>query len=215
MKRGVSIERVSFGMVIGSALVFFIFMVWLLRNTNQSFLASMSFVSMVSLFLPRFFYATTAWSTYLSKQQTAIIEIILVLLLSLNGIGALGFYLTTMYFDLTLHVIGPIGTGVIVSLFIGGLLKAKKIFSIWRVQVISSLFAAFLIFFWEFWEFYGDQLLGTSMFGQPGELNDTVYDVIAGLLSLYVVLFINYFIFSSPVSVVKKIHVVSKSKKSF
>ncbi|MBU0498068.1 MAG: hypothetical protein KKG04_08990 [Candidatus Thermoplasmatota archaeon] len=127
-------------------------------------------------------------------KKTAIIEFILVLMLSLNGIGALGFYLSITYYDMVLHASAPIGAAVVLYLMVNSVLDKKGKYTFLRGQGLVLAMTTVGIFLWEGWEYYGDLIFGTMMRGQPGEPLDTTYDILAGICSLTVIYIINTYI---------------------
>ncbi len=178
------LERISLLLVSATAVVFVLFSIYLFRNSDENFRAVIGLVSAVSVFIPRFLYKYSAWGKHLSLFSTAVIEILLVLLLAFNGIGALGFYLGIQYYDMTLHVLSPIASGAILFIIIRSVLKNKRENSMTRASVITIILTFIGIFAWEVWELFGDTYLGTKMLGQPGEPLDTAYDIVGGIVSL-------------------------------
>ncbi len=114
-------------------------------------------------------------------QDAASMQLIWIFMLVSNGLGAVGLYYIWFYYDLLIHFINPLlGTEFLFFLFH---YWWKTDPNFW--QMIRFIFVAIAaVFLWEWYEVILDALLGTSMVGQPGESNDTLMDIMAGIVGV-------------------------------
>lgn len=193
----VSIKRIIPILNIFIALGFLAFSVYLFafgEFKDDTFRAYMAAVSAALSLMPTFIYHTTDWKKHISYHAMNMAEMLTAFLLVLNGLGALGFYRTTQYYDLALHIINPFFITIVLSILIAEYLQSRKKYSLLRVQMWAVIAVFGSVFLWEIWEFWGDQVFGTEMFGQDGEwYEDTISDVLGGFLGIAAALFFNTF----------------------
>ncbi len=170
-----------------SSLLFFVFSVLFSDSTNQEmqFTSVMAAVSGVSLWLP---YLIVLWLDvrhWVSLFSICVAQGLWMFMLIWNGLGALGMYQIWHYYDMVLHFTYPIIGGLWLSIMISGWLHKHNRFSLRSVQRITVVLVASLILLWEGFEALSDAEFGTRMFGQAGEVHDTMYDILAGFSSLF------------------------------
>jgi hypothetical protein len=129
-------------------------------------------------------WTTLTWSIKHDRvafQDAASMQLIWIFMLASNGLGAIGLYYIWFYYDLVIHFVNPLlGTEFLFFLFH---YWWKEQPSFW--QMIRFIFVAIAaVILWEWYEVILDALLGTSMVGQPGESNDTLTDIMAGILGV-------------------------------
>ena len=114
-------------------------------------------------------------------QDAASMQLIWIFMLASNGLGAIGLYYIWFYYDLVIHFVNPLlGTEFLFFLFH---YWWKTDPNFWQM-IRFILVAIAAVFLWEWYEVILDALLGTSMVGQPGESNDTLTDIMAGVLGI-------------------------------
>ncbi len=116
-------------------------------------------------------------------QDAASMQLIWIFALASNGFGAIGLYYIWFYYDLVIHFINPLLATEFLFFLFHYWWKQEPDF--W--QMIRFIFIAIgLVLLWEWYEAILDFLLGTSMVGQAGEANDTLTDIMAGILGVLV-----------------------------
>lgn len=156
---------------------------WFPDFYNPKFMAMMAFISAFLIVLPRLIFKT---NNDLKKQQSLnFLQAGLIIILALNGLGALGLfqlYRVGIQYDKLVHFIGPFIFIIIVSRF--GFQWYK-----WSLKK-SIILAAILVFIggfiWELFEFFMDYLFRTQMLGQYGEFafKDTIWDIIFNMFGI-------------------------------
>lgn len=185
------LPRLSLLYISASSVGFVVFGFYLLHTDDNLFRVVMAFFSPFFIFAPRVLCRYVLQMQFISQRMLAVLEMLIAFMLSLNGIGALGLYLETQYYDLFLHFLNPFLIAGIISILIGSYGRYSASYQLSRVQHFFIFFTMILLIGWEIWEYAGDQLFGTQMFGQPGEEYDTITDLGAGMLSMSVVYYIN------------------------
>lgn len=148
---------------------------------SDLFRAVMGTLSAAVIALPFYVHMNTGLRTKIASRERGMLEIVLVAILTSNGLGALGFYRSLQYYDLVLHFCIPIAFGFGTSVVLRGIYTK---WSALRVAVIACVITFVCIFAWEGYELLGDTLFGTAMLGQEGEELDTLYDIGAGIVAL-------------------------------
>lgn len=167
-----------------TAAAFIIFGIYLDSVVDDFFRPIAAYVSAFAALLPELTHRFGPTRPMLTPRALASIQTAWSIQLSLNGIGALGFYLQYQYYDMTLHVLGPLLVCWILSIIIGSYYYVTSQWNLKRIQRLIALIVIFVILLWEVWEWLADQTLGTAMFGQPGEEYDTLYDILVGIVSI-------------------------------
>lgn len=152
---------------------------------NPLFMGVIGILSGFILMLPKFIYNNSWLKKIYSTQLLYFIQIIILLGLFLNAIGALGLYLNLQYFDTFAHLMAGLvySFGLyFIYLIYPSPTKAYQL----REQRKALIFTIFVFFsfslLWELYEYYGDILFNTQMFGEPGEKIDTQIDIIASTI---------------------------------
>ncbi len=167
-----------------TAAAFFLFALYLQFIVHDYFRPFGAFASACAALLPQLAHRFGPTRPMLAPRALASVEIAWCIQLSLNGIGALGFYLQFQYFDMSLHVLGPLLVSWILSIVIGSYFYVSNQWNLKKIQRLIVLLTVFIILLWEVWEWFADRTLATAMFGQPGEEYDTLYDILVGLISV-------------------------------
>lgn len=190
-----SLKRIPRLLNIGLSLGFVIFSGYLFAYGNMEddqFRAWMGTLCAGIMLLPTLIYYSTSWKHYITYDAMNMAEMMLDILLVLNGIGSLGFYRTLEYYDFILHIVNPLLGTWVIAILIGEYLQATRKYSLLRVQTSTLCTIIGFIIAWEAWEFFGDQLFGTEMFGQNGEWYiDTLSDIIAGVAGMTISLILS------------------------
>ncbi len=187
----IHIERIASGVTLLTALIFVIFSIYLFGHLDENFRPVIALICAIVLITTDVLYRRLHTEKWMSKKNFAVIELLGSIQMSLNGIGSLGLYTETKYFDMLLHITGPVIVGIVLTLIFGSIMKNEKRFYKSRLQLYSLTTTGILVFVWEGWEWIGDALFGTSMLGQHGEPYDTLYDILGGIGSLSVLALIN------------------------
>ncbi len=173
----ISFERVVRGLVWGVALASFLFGLyhWLVLDIPFVFGAAITYI-IVLFWIP--------WLTS-SRRWGAMLQVLLMVNMILNGWGAFGWYRTFYFYDDLVHFISPVvmmwGFSIWYCLKHGGNARIP-----WKIVAL----ALFIGFIWEPMEYYGDMLLASKTYGQAGQPLDTVYDLVmdtSGVAAGYVV----------------------------
>ena len=184
MTMSIRISNVGLLLSVFTASAFFLFGLYLQFVVHDYFRPFAAFASAFAALLPQLTHRFGPTRPILTKRALASIETAWSIQLSLNGIGALGFYLQFQYYDMALHVLGPLIVCWILSIIIGSYYYVTNQWNLKKVQRLIVLLAVLLILLWEVWEWFVDRTLGTAMLGQPGEEYDTLYDILVGLVSI-------------------------------
>lgn len=152
---------------------------------NPLFMGVIGIFSGFILMLPRFIYNNSWLKKIYSIQLLYFIQLIILLGLFLNAIGALGLYLNLKNYDIFTHFFD----GVIFSFglyFIYLIYPHPEKAFLAKEQKKALIFTIFIFFsfavLWEIYEYFGDILFKTQMFGEPGEKIDTEIDIIASTI---------------------------------
>ena len=190
-----NVKRIPQLLNIAIALGFLVFSVYLFAYgtlEDDQFRAYMAAVSAALSLMPTFIYHTTDWKKYVSYHAMNYVEMMVALLLVLNGLGALGFYQTIQYYDLALHIVNPLLGTLVIAILIGEYLQSVKKYRLIRVQLWTALSIFTFMCLWEVWEYWGDVIFGTAMFGQNGEWYfDTLSDIVGGICGSIAALLLN------------------------
>lgn len=187
----IDFQRFSWLCTVSTSVLFLCFSLYLALTTEDWFRPTMGVASACALIIPRIAYKKILYFQYVSISILAWIELALLFLLTFNGIGSLGFYITRQYYDMVLHIVDPLLITVIVFLVSSTYIIQKNQKNLSAAHWISLLFSLFSVFMWEVWEYVGDQVFGTRMFGQEGEARDTFYDIVAGIIGIGIAYGIN------------------------
>lgn len=103
----------------------------------------------------------------------SVIQALLITNMLLNGFGAYGWYSTTFHYDDVVHFLSP-------AILVWGVCVWFRPRQMWKAVFFSILVGLV----WEPMEYFGDQLLSTHTYGQPGQPLDTVYDIIMDTLGV-------------------------------
>jgi len=183
-----SFQRIVDLLVWGVSCVALVFGFYNITVLNNAFVFWCTIAYIIGLFsiLP-LFRSDAVLRRYGYRRLAAIIELLLTLSLVFNGIGSLGFYVTTVHYDDFVHLLTPAtvtwGFGIWITARIA--LRDQIVAlprQVWKVVIIGLALA----FVWEPVEFLTDMLLGTNTFGQDGQQFDTYYDLIMGVLGVCV-----------------------------
>lgn len=150
---------------------------WFPDFYNPKFMAVIAFISAFLIVLPRLIFKTN--NDFKKQQSLNFLQAGLIIILTLNGLGALGFfqlYKIGFGYDKLLHFITPFIFMIVFSHF--GFQWYE-----WSLKksVVSAAILVFMGgFVWELFEFLGDTIFGTQMLGQYGVsvLKDTIWDCI-------------------------------------
>lgn len=151
---------------------------------HRIFSASIGFISLLALFLPRIFYYLTKKYNLLTKRILAHIELLVTLILVMNALGGLGFHHQFQYYDMVEHFFGGWSTAIVASLLFGSVMHYHHQWNLRTITRKSIMVTVILLLLWELWEFVGDHAFGTYMLGQSTEKYDTLYDIVIGLLAM-------------------------------
>ncbi len=167
---------------------------WFPEFYRPQFMGAMAFISAFLIVLSSLIFKLPEVPANPVKNSIDFFQTSLIIILSLNGLGALGLfqlYKIGFEYDKFLHFIVPFISVVAISYFLYHFyeLPFKKSIILAAILVIASGFV------WEFFEFFGDNLFKTQMWGYSGKfiIKDTVWDlamnffgVIAGTLGLMI-----------------------------
>jgi len=193
MSRTIDIYRLSFLYTITTSVVMVPFILYLCIYSTEIFLPIVGTVTLFLLYIPRIVYMSTIWLKYIPQHTFGIMEMIITTIHILNMLGGIGLYRVFSYYDMIVHILSPIGVGVVLSLVIASIQKMRGYFHIRTVQQWAICITIALLFIWELFEYMGDRVFGTDMFGQIGEQLDTVYDIGLGVVAMILVYLINLF----------------------
>lgn len=147
---------------------------------NPLFMGVIGIFSGFILMLPRYIYKNSWLKNIYSIQLLYFLQIIILVGLFLNAIGALGLYLNLKFYDTFAHLFD----GIIFSfgLYFIYLIypHPEKAFLVkeQRKALVFTIFIFFsFILLWEAYEYLGDIIFKTQMLGEPGEKIDTEIDI--------------------------------------
>ncbi|OGY85944.1 MAG: hypothetical protein A2233_00420 [Candidatus Kerfeldbacteria bacterium RIFOXYA2_FULL_38_24] len=187
----ISLNRISLFYLTFSAVLYISFALYLYQTDVSFFRANVGIITAFLLFVPRLFYGQIEFLRFFSLNALAGFEIIVTTMISLNHLGALGFYESSQYYDMFLHFFLPFFITLILAGIFGADAYLHQKYNLRSIQIKALGLTIFLIVFWETFEYFGDQIFGTHMYGQTGESYDTLYDVLVGISSVLIVYFIN------------------------
>lgn len=181
---GYLFSRIASVIIVGiSAYLFIRHMTGTSPDGDDLFRSVMGVGSAVLLLTPYHIQRLPRIRRAITASDRGMIEMLLGIALAQNGIGALGFYRTLQYYDLILHVSGPLIIGITVGIILSAF-ASKLPHSTHAIQWRTVFITFALIILWELWEWGGDYIFGTSMFGQATDPYDTYTDVLAGCMAL-------------------------------
>lgn len=161
----ISFERIVRGLVWGVSGTSFLFGLyhWLVLDIPFIFGAAITYI--IVLFCVPLLTQLGRWG--------AVLQLLLMVNMLLNGWGAFGWYRTIYFYDDLVHFISPVvmmwGFSIWYCLKHGGNARIP-----WGVVAL----ALFIGFVWEPMEYYGDMFFLTKTYGQTDQPLDTVYDLI-------------------------------------
>ena len=139
---------------------FVIFGIYLDVVVDDYFRPIAAYASACAALLPELAHRFGPTRPLLTPRALATIQTAWSIQLSLNGIGSLGFYIQYQYYDMTLHVLGPL-----LICWYWALLLVHTITSpisgIWNEPTMIILIAMAVIVL-EVWEWFADRTLGTA-----------------------------------------------------
>lgn len=165
--------------------LFFAFTLYLIYIEDDVYRIVMGCLSIIGILIPRLLYTFTFWRKHITENALGLIEVFLVIVLAQNGAGAMGLYLQWQYYDLVLHVTGPLMCGYITAVLLESHMHPRVGDHLARVRWAAIGITIFCIFAWEVYEWFGDLVFNTHMFGQEGEEYDTLYDILAGIAAMF------------------------------
>ncbi len=180
----ISFNRVGRATSIGIAIITFGISLWLFYYSDESFRQWAGMATVVGMIAPRVLWKCTSLKKWITDEVLGVIELIVSIGFSLNGIGALGFYTTYQYYDMVLHFTGPLSVGIVAALVLGEWYRRSSERHERRIWFTAIAITVVIMILWEVWEYVGDIAFGTEMFGQATESYDTLYDILAGFAAL-------------------------------
>lgn len=149
------------------------------KSEREDFLAAMALFSCLGVLAP--WIITRCIPTVRARMSVATLgrfEALVALCMVLTWIGALGLYRTDWGYDTMVHAII---SGCLAYMFTVALAMAlpsieRNPLRLLAIVVCLSITAGVIN---ELFEWGGDQIFGTTMYGQAGEPNDTEFDLMA------------------------------------
>jgi len=165
-----------------SHIVFWLFIVfgillqlnWIdIRAHDQEwFLAWMMYFSAFGMLVPWLFSIV---SKRITERLVAMIEILAAIGMTLSWIGAFGLYRWGFGYDSFVHFSASVLLAVIIVSLVYTLFPFFRTHT-WSVILIVATLTLLGGVINELFELFGDQLLGTAMYGEVGQPNDTILD---------------------------------------
>lgn len=186
-------------------IAFSIFLVALYHLFTKGILPFLGYtIYSLVLITPRVIYSKININNQLHPELLSRVEILILTAIILNSLGYLWLFDKNLYFfieyDTFVHFLAPIlfTLCLAIILMIYYYFKAIKIDKTKFVLKLALLTAIYTLF-WEVFEYGFDQIFKTGLYGQEGQTMDTLYDVVADLLSIPVssVIIYKYFNFLS------------------
>lgn len=115
------------------------------------------------------------------------VEILLTTVIILSTVGYIWlFHSTTFYnYDTYVHFIIILLLTLLFAVVSAIFLRLyKKTVTRGKFILVCMAFSVSAVFFWEFFELSVSAILKVEFFGQPGQPLDTLYDIMAGLLTI-------------------------------
>jgi len=104
----IHIERIASGVTLLTALIFVIFSIYLFGHLDENFRPVIALICAIVLITTDVLYRRLHTEKWMSKKNFAVIELLGSIQMSLNGIGSLGLYTETKYFDISKPLVDQI-----------------------------------------------------------------------------------------------------------
>ena len=138
---------------------FVIFGIYLDVVVDDYFRPIAAYASACAALLPELAHRFGPTRPLLTPRALATIQTAWSIQLSLNGIGSLGFYIQYQYYDMTLHVLGPLLICWYWALLLFILLQTNQ----WNLKRTNDDYFDYMaVTVLEVWEWFADRTLGTA-----------------------------------------------------
>jgi len=177
--RGTKI-RVIINLISVATMLVAIYFLWL----DHLFVFSTLLILGATFFLPREVYQKLGLREKFSNELLDLLEILFSSLVLLSVGGYIWIYDNVYNYDAYVHFITPLLLFLVVALFLSAISRKLKMnYDKSDIILGSIVIMMSLILIWEVFE-YLITLAGANMFYQEGQANDSLYDILAGFLSL-------------------------------
>lgn len=141
-------------------------------HDQEWFLAWMMYLSAFGMLVPWLFSFV---SKRISEKLIAFIEILALIAMILSWIGSFGPYRWGFGYDSFVHFVASALLAVIIVSILFAVIPVFQKHT-WSVILIVATLTLLGGVINELFELFGDQLLGTAMYGEAGQPNDTILD---------------------------------------
>ncbi len=140
----------------------------------------------IIIFLPRIIYRRLGLHTHFSHEMLDWIEIGFSVTIVLSVAGYLWLFKRLFDYDTYVHFFSPLVCFILVAIFVSAGIQHWKVEKVHKSDVILATLVIMvsLILIWELFEYSVTIFTNKNMFFDFHQKDDTLYDVVAGFLSM-------------------------------